>query len=224
MNKGNKNIFDETVDTLIKDAKALTERYNKYVSTEADPDNCVFRNKMTIDTLRLLKDTLSLIKEYDWHLEYSEYETDYHKEVAVWEQNHFGEIRNKKEWFIRGYYGEFWYRTFLYYICNNDSYIVGKNLSQTMRGSGKSEALARLCHEYRGIVISNMMSGFRAIRDRNKELGYIDYFVQFVKYEDYINNIEKYKDKIVFLDECHGLSCEEIDAIKENNLVIGFEA
>ena len=62
MNKGNKNIFDETVDTLIKDAKALTERYNRYVNVEADPDNCAFRNKMTIDTLRLLKDTLSLIK------------------------------------------------------------------------------------------------------------------------------------------------------------------
>lgn len=100
MNKGNKNIFDETVETLTKDAKALTERYNKYVSAEADPDNCVFRNKMTIDTLRLLKDTLSLIKEYDWHLEYSEYETDNHKEIAVWEQNYSGEIRNKKSWFV----------------------------------------------------------------------------------------------------------------------------
>ena len=100
MNKGNKNIFDETVDTLIKDAKALTERYNKYVSAEADPDNCAFRNKMTIDTLRLLKDTLSLIKEYDWHLEYSEYETDGHNEITVWEQNHSGEIRNYKKWTI----------------------------------------------------------------------------------------------------------------------------
>lgn len=101
MNKGNKNIFDETVETLTKDAKALTERYNKYVSAEADPDNCVFRNKMTIDTLRLLKDTLSLIKEYDWHLEYSEYETDNHKEIAVWEQNHSGEIRNHKKWTVK---------------------------------------------------------------------------------------------------------------------------
>lgn len=100
MNKGNKNIFDETVETLIKDAKALTERYNKYVNAEADPDNCAFRNKMTIDTLRLLKDTLSLIKEYDWHLEYSEYETDGHNEVAVWEQNHSGEIRNYKKWTV----------------------------------------------------------------------------------------------------------------------------
>lgn len=94
MNKGNKNIFDETVDTLIKDAKALTERYNKYVSAEADPDNCAFRNKMTIDTLRLLKDTLSLIKEYDWHLEYSENDG----KISIWEQNYSGEIRNKKEW------------------------------------------------------------------------------------------------------------------------------
>nr|DAZ07504.1 MAG TPA: hypothetical protein [Caudoviricetes sp.] len=96
-----KNIFDETVETLIKDAKALTERYNRYVSVEADPDNCAYRNKMTIDTLRLLKDTLSLIKEYDWHLEYSEYETDNHKEIAVWEQNHSGEIRNHKKWTVK---------------------------------------------------------------------------------------------------------------------------
>ena len=96
-----KNIFDETVETLIKDAKTLTERYNRYVSAEADPNNCAYRNKMTIDTLRLLKDTLSLIKEYDWHLEYSEYETDNHKEIAVWEQNHSGEIRNHKKWTVK---------------------------------------------------------------------------------------------------------------------------
>ena len=208
-----KNIFDETVDTLIKDAKILTKKYHDFLNGG--------KTREAIDTLRLLKDTLSLIKEYDWHLEYSEYETDGHNEVAVWEQNHSGEIRNYKRWFIKGYYGEFWYRTFLYYICNNDNYIVEKSLSQTMRGSGKSESLARLCHEYRGIVISNMASGFRAIRDRNEEFGYVN---SFVKYDEYISNIEKYKDKIVFLDECHGLDCEEIKKIKENNLVIGFEA
>lgn len=208
-----KNIFDETVDTLIKDAKILTKKYHDFLNGG--------KTREAIDTLRLLKDTLSLIKEYDWHLEYSEYETDGHNEVAVWEQNHSGEIRNYKRWFIKGYYGEFWYRTFLYYICNNDNYIVEKSLSQTMRGSGKSESLARLCHEYHGIVISNMASGFRAIRDRNEEFGYVN---SFVKYDEYISNIEKYKDKIVFLDECHGLDCEEIKKIKENNLVIGFEA
>lgn len=221
MNKGNKNIFDETVDTLIKDAKALTERYNKYVSTEADSDNCAFRNKMTIDTLRLLKDTLSLIKEYDWHLEYSEYETDGHKEVAIWEQNHSGEIRNKKKWVVKHHCKEFWLEHFSYYIDINESHLVDKTLSHTMRGSGKSEALAKLRDEYHGIVVYNMGRGLRGIRNRNEELGYVN---SFVKYDEYISNIEKYKNRIVFLDEGHGLDCEQIDRIKENNLVIGFEA
>lgn len=87
-----KNIFDETVDTLINDGKILTKKYHDFLNGG--------RTKEAIDTLRLLKDTLSLIKEYDWHLEYSEYETDGHKEVAVWEQNHSGEIRNYKKWTV----------------------------------------------------------------------------------------------------------------------------
>lgn len=87
-----KNIFDETVDTLIKDAKILTKKYHDFLNGG--------KAREAIDILRLLKDTLSLIKEYDWHLEYSEYETDGHNEVAVWEQNHSGEIRNKKSWFV----------------------------------------------------------------------------------------------------------------------------
>ena len=84
-----KNIFDETVDTLIKDAKILTKKYHDFLNGG--------KAREAIDILRLLKDTLSLIKEYDWHLEYSEYETDGHNEVAVWEQNHSGEIRNHKK-------------------------------------------------------------------------------------------------------------------------------
>lgn len=92
MNKGNKNIFDETIDTLTNDVKILTEKYHNFLNNG--------KHKEAIDTLRLLKDTLSLIKEYDWHLEYSENETDYHNKVAVWEQNHSGEIRNKKEWIV----------------------------------------------------------------------------------------------------------------------------
>lgn len=216
MNKGNKNIFAETVDTLINDGKILTKKYHDFLNGG--------RTREAIDTLRLLKDTLSLIKEYDWHLEYSEYETDGHNEVAVWEQNHSGEIRNKRKWFVKEAEENFWYKTFSYYIKNSQSYLVEKGFSQMMRGSGKSTALAKLCHEYRGIVVYNMGSGFRAVQYRSEELGYINSSNQFVKYEDYINNIEEYKNEIVFLDECHGLDCEEIERIKENNLVIGFEA
>lgn len=94
------NIFDETVDTLIKDAKILTEKYNSYVNAKTDPENYVLTSKMSLDTLRLLKDTLSLIKEYDWHLEYENLQTDMNEKIVVWEQNHSGEIRNKKEWIV----------------------------------------------------------------------------------------------------------------------------
>lgn len=88
-----KNVFEETVNTLIKDAKKLNDMYNRCL------DNDDYRK--AIDTLRLLKDNLSLIKEYDWHLEYSENEDDIHKEVSVWEQNHDGDIRNQKTWNVR---------------------------------------------------------------------------------------------------------------------------
>lgn len=86
----NKNVFEETIKTLTDDAMLLQQKFHK-LQESGDI-------RASIDCLRLLKDTLSLIKEYDWHLEYSEYKTDGHKEVAVWEQNHSGEIRNHKKW------------------------------------------------------------------------------------------------------------------------------
>lgn len=86
----NKNVFEETVKTLTDDVKSLQQKFHK-LQESGDI-------RASIDCLRLLKDTLSLIKEYDWHLEYSEYKTDGHKEVAIWEQNHSGEIRNHKKW------------------------------------------------------------------------------------------------------------------------------
>ena len=86
----NKNVFNETVETLTKDASSLQQKFHKLQETGDI--------RASIDCLRLLKDTLSLIKEYDWHLEYSEYKTDGQRQVAVWEQNHCGDIRNHKIW------------------------------------------------------------------------------------------------------------------------------
>lgn len=62
------NIFNEIVKTLTDDVASLQQKFHKL-----QEDNNI---KGSIDCLRLLKDTLSLIKEYDWHLEYSEYKTD----------------------------------------------------------------------------------------------------------------------------------------------------
>lgn len=92
MNKENKNVFEETVETLTNDVLSLQQKFHR-AQEKGDIQAC-------INCLRLLKDTLSLIKEYDWELKYSEYKTDRHKEVAVWEQNHSGEIRNHKKWTI----------------------------------------------------------------------------------------------------------------------------
>lgn len=88
----NKNVFEETVVTLIEDAKKLQAKLSK----------CQETNNFTeaLSCMRLLKDTLSLIKDYDWVLKYSEYETDEHKEISVWEQNHCGEIKNHKKWIV----------------------------------------------------------------------------------------------------------------------------
>lgn len=67
MNK-TENIFNETVKTLTEDAMSLQQKFHKL-----QEENNI---KGSIDCLRLLKDTLSLIREYDWHLEYSEYKAD----------------------------------------------------------------------------------------------------------------------------------------------------
>ena len=88
----NKNVFEEVVKTLKEDSLSLQKRFHAL-----QEKNDI---KGSIDCLRLLKDTLSLIRDYDWELKYSEYETDGYKEVAVWEQNHCGDIRGYKKWIV----------------------------------------------------------------------------------------------------------------------------
>lgn len=89
----NKNVFEEVVKTLKEDSLSLQKRFH----TLQEKNDI----RGSIDCLRLLKDTLSLIRDYDWELKYSEYETDGHKEVAIWEQNHCGDIRNYKRWIVK---------------------------------------------------------------------------------------------------------------------------
>lgn len=48
--------------------------------------------------INALSEILRLIEKYDYQLMYSEYSTDDDKQVAVWEQNNDGIIRNHKIW------------------------------------------------------------------------------------------------------------------------------
>lgn len=92
----NKNVFDETVTILIDDARKLQVKLSRLQETNNFSE--------ALSCMRLLKDTLSLIKEYDWELKYSEYSTSGHKKVSVWEQNHCGEIRNVKRYDVGATY------------------------------------------------------------------------------------------------------------------------
>lgn len=165
MNNENKNVFEETVETLIKDAKSLQK---KFTTLQEKND---FRG--ALDAMRLLKDTLSLIKEYDWELKYSEYKTDGHNEVAVWEQNHSGEIRNHKKWIIESRYTfteNKWENLFRPFIENKQSMLFelsyDKDAVKEHRNTGKSIAIESLAIQY---DIPILTSSYRT-SDFNKKL------------------------------------------------------
>ena len=166
------NIFNETVKTLTKDAMSLQQKFHKL-----QEDNNI---KGSIDCLRLLKDTLSLIKEYDWHLEYSEYKLDGRKQVSVWEQNHCGDIKNHKIWDISTHSDKdknIWYFMFEEAISSGQSFLSTNGF--VYRNTGKSYALAKLCNEYEGIVVYKNVNSICGIENRDKELGITNMFVPY---------------------------------------------
>lgn len=158
MNNENKNVFEETVKTLTQDAVSLQRRFH---SLQEDNN---FRG--ALDAMRLLKDTLSLIKEYDWELKYSEYQTDGHNEVAVWEQNHSGEIRNHKKWIIESRHAfteNKWENLFRPFIENKQSMLFelsyDKDAIKEHRNTGKSTAIEHLAIQHN---IPILTSSYRA--------------------------------------------------------------
>lgn len=210
MNK-TENIFYETVKTLTEDAMSLQQKFHKL-----QEDNNI---KGSIDCLRLLKDTLSLIREYDWHLEYSEYKTDGIKQVAVWEQNHCGDIKNHKIWDVvtsPNIDKNKWYLLFDEAISSNQSLISSNGY--LYRNSGKSYTLAKLCNKYDGIVLYKNKWSVLGIENADKELDIVNIYVPY----RYGMELRPYKGKVIFIDENSGLSNEEIDELKKNHIIIGF--
>lgn len=85
------------VEQIVLDLKADAENISKvllHASTFGNPSDL---NRYPA-AVKCLKETLALIREYDWQLKYSQYTTgtDAHREIAIWEQNGQGEIRNHK--------------------------------------------------------------------------------------------------------------------------------
>lgn len=212
MNNEKKNVFEEIVKTLTEDAMSLQKKFHKL-----QENNDI---RASIDCLRLLKDTLSLIEEYDWELKYSEYQSDGQKEVSVWEQNHSGEIRNHKSWTIidsATTTENKWYRMFTDYIISGRSCLIDNG--SLHRRTGKSYALAKLCNEYKGLILYKNSFQVLGIETADKELGITNTFIPYIKG---IANMRQYRGKILFIDEGSGLLPDEIDELKKNHIVIGF--
>jgi len=93
--KSNDNFYDGIVNNLKQEAKHLNDKISIFRSKH-DIQNCIV-------ALKALRETLDLIKKYDWTLMYSEYGVENTNnqlvtEIAVWEQNHDGQIKNHKFW------------------------------------------------------------------------------------------------------------------------------
>lgn len=207
------NIFNETVKTLTEDVMSLQQRFHKL------QDSGDMRG--SIEALRLLKDTLSLIKEYDWHLEYSEYKVDGRKQVSVWEQNHCGDIKNHKIWNIdTSTYDDKnrWYFIFEEAISSGQSFLSSN--SYLYRNSGKSYALAKLCNEYDGIVVYKNVNSIHGIENNDKELDIINTFVLYKRGQ---MEQRQFSGKVAFIDEGSGLSEDEIEELEKNHIVVGFK-
>jgi len=86
-----KNYYDGIVQCLKKEAQTLSLKLLNESGIGGTQTQCA---SIRIMILKSLRETLSLIKQYDWQLQYSEYTTDGIKQVATWEQNNEGEIKN----------------------------------------------------------------------------------------------------------------------------------
>lgn len=83
--------FEDKVNTLKSEADKIVKQLN----------NCRDGNEY-IGRIKSLEKVLELIKIYDWRNESSRYTTgeDNHIEVATWEQNSNGEIKNHKRYIV----------------------------------------------------------------------------------------------------------------------------
>lgn len=140
---------EELVKFLEKDIHKIQGKMGKALELG---DVGTYRNLM-----KTLAEATDLIRKNEWKLKYSEYETDGHKEVAVWEQNYDGEIRNHKKWAVNGETKSInsltW--SFDFYIKNNmvDG-VCEIPIVDSMRGIGKSYYMQSKIKEDGNVYVS----------------------------------------------------------------------
>lgn len=209
-----RNIFEETVFTLKEDALSLQKKFKKLQGQDD------FRG--AIDAMRLLKDTLSLIKEYDWNMMFSEYKADDVKQIAIWEQNHCGDIRNYKKYNVsdnESMSSNKWEILLEPFIDSKQTmlYNLSLNYDDKNRATGKSTAIEKLAMNYDLPILT---SSFRA-KEFNKRLSLSQYKNN--KYRACSNLAPLYgiDTDIILIDECD-LSSTQLDDLNRNHILVGF--
>ncbi len=90
-------IGEDFIDQVILNLKNEIGLLNNKIANTRNQEN--FGSYKNL--IQAYSEILRLIERYDWQLKYSEYSTDKGKEVAVWEQNSEGSVRNHKIWNLK---------------------------------------------------------------------------------------------------------------------------
>lgn len=86
--------YEDIVKKLKYEALTMSENLNKKNKNDD--------YRAYIDLVKVLRETLNLISIYDWQIRYGCGYKDGGKKVEIWEQNHDGQIRNRKVWEVSG--------------------------------------------------------------------------------------------------------------------------
>lgn len=90
-------IGEDFIDKVLLNLKNEVGLLNNKIANTRNQENFgTYKN-----LIQAYSEILKLIERYDWQLKYSEYSIDEGKQVAVWEQNGEGNIRNHKVWNIK---------------------------------------------------------------------------------------------------------------------------
>lgn len=175
------NFNEQVVETLKNEEKMLRDKMHNELHNG--------NYSMYKQLINAYSEIIKLIKRYDWEFRYSEYLTQvdsehYQKQVAIWEQNDDGQIRNHKVWnveenastnsnekeilYLDVDYKKEQSRYDLTILHKNEKYgIIGENLSKALNN------LLEELHINKNIKIMIDSNGFgRIFYDELKENGY----------------------------------------------------
>lgn len=183
---------EDLIKFLEKDCEKLQQKMENALELN---DFGTYKNLM-----RALADANDLIRRNEWKLKYSEYETDGHKEVAVWEQNHEGEIRNHKRWSQ-----EKMIKTINVLDSAFDNYIKNNTkdgvcmipITNAIRGVGKSTYMKNKAN-----AVGNVYIGRNAVKclSIKNYLGSCIFTQEAMTYKDNYEIISDAKE--IYIDEC----------------------